>query len=440
MIGHIERLISANTDAVKNWFGDKIKDIDTWINNPANWQAVGKKFDEFTGYVQTIVGALGGWEQAGKDLLAIWAIGTVMPVIQVISLLTRAIIGIGTAGAAGPAGGMLGGAFSWMTRGIASVAAIGAIDWLSGKNPKEAGFQWMLGLGGSLSPEEFYKHIDRLNNLPEGTTARKAARDEAGALVGGVLGGTQAPPPKPAADDGFFGFHFGAWKRLFTGEGSPGASSDQLLNKAGAIDTSGVLKADGRDIGVGNPMPVKVMGGSGSGVTEVIMPGAAGGATGGWGSGGASGGWGGGAPAGIRARGTGGPGGWNAAAGDIPSDELERIKRANPNLTADQCVKLLQGAYGYGNVQGWRRGAAEKDAPERTGLATFGYHGESNRYALGGIGTPGIGRDHAVYRNQEIPGRLVRCDQPGHSCAAAPDPRTLDRPRRRGRCVVLVRA
>jgi hypothetical protein len=88
--------------------------------------------------------------------------------------------------------------------------------------------------------------------------------------------------------------------------------------------------------------------------------------------------------------------GWNASVGDIPADLLAQVQAANPNLTPRQCVELVQSMMAVGNVHDWRRGPSEKDSPAGAALATFGTHGDSDRYAYGGSGTPGIGRDHAL--------------------------------------------
>src|SRR5208283_1886013 len=100
---------------------------------------------------------------------------------------------------------------------------------------------------------------------------------------------------------------------------------------------------------------------------------------------------------------SGGGSGWNAAIGDIPPDLLARVKAENPDLSPRQCVQLAQAVMGVGNVHSWFRGAGEKDLPEEVALATFGFHGESDRYALGGSGTPGINRDHSLIRVKKYP-------------------------------------
>jgi hypothetical protein len=103
------------------------------------------------------------------------------------------------------------------------------------------------------------------------------------------------------------------------------------------------------------------------------------------------------------AAGEGGGRGWNASVGDIPADVLATVQAANPNLTPRQCVELVQSTMGVGNVHDWRRGPSEKDTPAGAALATFGFHGESNLYALGGSGTPGIGRYHALKLIKKYP-------------------------------------
>jgi hypothetical protein len=101
--------------------------------------------------------------------------------------------------------------------------------------------------------------------------------------------------------------------------------------------------------------------------------------------------------------GEGGGSGWNASVGDIPADVLAKVQAANPNLSPRQCVELVQSTMGVGNVHDWRRGPSEKDSPEGAALATFGVHGDSNLYAYGGSGTPGIGRDHALKLVKKYP-------------------------------------
>ena len=101
--------------------------------------------------------------------------------------------------------------------------------------------------------------------------------------------------------------------------------------------------------------------------------------------------------------GEGGGSGWNASAGDIPPDVLAKVQAANPNLTPRQCVELVQATMGVGNVHDWRRGPSETNSPEGAALATFGVHGDSDLYAYGGSGTPGIGRDHALKLVKKYP-------------------------------------
>jgi hypothetical protein len=93
--------------------------------------------------------------------------------------------------------------------------------------------------------------------------------------------------------------------------------------------------------------------------------------------------------------------GWNASIGGIPAELVDSVKKANPNLTKDQCVKLIQGMTNVGNVHDWRRGESEINVPENSALATFGQHGDSDRYAYGGSGTPGIGRDHGLFMTKK---------------------------------------
>ena len=101
--------------------------------------------------------------------------------------------------------------------------------------------------------------------------------------------------------------------------------------------------------------------------------------------------------------GEGGGSGWNAPAGDIPADVLAKVQAANPNLSPRQCVELVQSTMGVGNVHDWRRGSGERDSPEGSALATFGFNGDSPYYAYGGSGTPGIGRDHALIMVKKYP-------------------------------------
>jgi hypothetical protein len=100
---------------------------------------------------------------------------------------------------------------------------------------------------------------------------------------------------------------------------------------------------------------------------------------------------------------SGGGSGWNASAGDIPPDLLAQVQKENPHLTPGQCVELVQSMMHVGNVHDWRRGLSEKDSPAGAALATFGVHGDSDRYAYGGSGTPGIGRGHAVKLVKKYP-------------------------------------
>ena len=85
------------------------------------------------------------------------------------------------------------------------------------------------------------------------------------------------------------------------------------------------------------------------------------------------------------------------------ADVLAKVQAANPNLTPRQCVELVQATMGVGNVHDWRRGPSETDSPEGAALATFGVHGDSDLYAYGGSGTPGIGRDHALKLVKKYP-------------------------------------
>jgi len=105
----------------------------------------------------------------------------------------------------------------------------------------------------------------------------------------------------------------------------------------------------------------------------------------------------------LYSGGSGGGRGWNKSVGDIPADVLAQVQAANPNLTPRQCVELVQSTMGVGNVHDWRRGVGERDAPEGSALATFGVNGDSNLYAYGGSGTPGIRRDHALKMIRKYP-------------------------------------
>jgi hypothetical protein len=76
------------------------------------------------------------------------------------------------------------------------------------------------------------------------------------------------------------------------------------------------------------------------------------------------------------------------------------VKSRFPHLSNEQCVALVQAYNGVGNVHDWRKGAsvAGGTLTPGTAIATFmgpGYK-QSDRYAGGGSGTPGIHRDHAA--------------------------------------------
>jgi hypothetical protein len=74
-----------------------------------------------------------------------------------------------------------------------------------------------------------------------------------------------------------------------------------------------------------------------------------------------------------------------------------RLRQVYPNIASGECVALAQAMGGVGNVHDWRRGLSIKDArpPVGTPVSTFGWSGDSDKYAYGGSGTRGIGRDHA---------------------------------------------
>ena len=78
-------------------------------------------------------------------------------------------------------------------------------------------------------------------------------------------------------------------------------------------------------------------------------------------------------------------------------DLQAKLKEVYPNLSTGQCVELAQQMGGVGNVHEWERGApvAQVRPPIGAVVSTFGWNGDSDKYAYGGSGTPGIGRDHA---------------------------------------------
>jgi|ERR1700677_4669539 hypothetical protein len=183
-------------------------------------------------------------------------------------------------------------------------------------------------------------------------------------------------------------------------------SSEQFLLKHNPLDIGAHadelppgLTVQGQTLSRGNPMPVDIVredsssflgGPIGSG--GVLPTGAAPGS-------------GHGAPESLRARGTPGGGGFGPSVTPQPDDTVQSLaakyQDRYPHLSSQQCVALAQAAAGIGGtVRDWRRGDSVKDTALEPGtpIATFlDPSGTlSDRYAGGGIGTPGANRDHAA--------------------------------------------
>ena len=182
-------------------------------------------------------------------------------------------------------------------------------------------------------------------------------------------------------------------------------SSEQFLLKHNPLDMAAHadelpagLTVQGQTLSRGNPMPVDIVRDSSSFLGGPIGSGGALPTGAGPGSGhGASGG--------LRARGTPGGGGFGPNVTPQPDDTVQSLaakyQDRYPHLSGQQCVALAMAAAGIGGtVRDWRRGDSVKDTPLEPGtpIATFlnADGTPSNRYAGGGIGTPGANRDHAA--------------------------------------------
>jgi hypothetical protein len=183
-----------------------------------------------------------------------------------------------------------------------------------------------------------------------------------------------------------------------------GAHADELPPTDGkqvSAEPSGLTIA-GQQASRGNPLPIDVVRVAGQGADANSLLG------GPMGSGsplpqtpqGGSG-----APDSLRARGTPGGGGSEPNVTPQPDDSVQSLaakyRDRYPHLSSQQCVALAMAAAGIGGtVRDWRRGDSVKDSALEPGtpIATFlNPDGTpSNRYAGGGIGTPGANRDHAA--------------------------------------------
>jgi hypothetical protein len=182
-------------------------------------------------------------------------------------------------------------------------------------------------------------------------------------------------------------------------------SSEQFLRNHNPLDMAAHadelppgLTVQGQTLSRGNPMPVDIVRDSTS-----LLGGPIG--SGGALPTGADPGGGHGAPDGLRARGTPGGGGFGPNVTPEPDDTVQglaaKYQDRYPHLSSQQCVALAMAAAGIGGtVRDWRRGDSVKDTNLEPGtpVATFiNPDGTpSNRYAGGGIGTPGANRDHAA--------------------------------------------
>jgi hypothetical protein len=160
----------------------------------------------------------------------------------------------------------------------------------------------------------------------------------------------------------------------------------------------------GLQVSRGNPLPVDIVRIAGSGADANTL---LGGPTGSGGTPpiGAGPGSGHGASDGLRARGTPGGGGFGPNVTPQPDETVQSLaakyRDRYPHLSSQQCVALAMAAAGIGGtVRDWRRGDSVKDTALEPGtpIATFlnPDGAPSNRYAGGGIGTPGANRDHAA--------------------------------------------
>jgi hypothetical protein len=192
-------------------------------------------------------------------------------------------------------------------------------------------------------------------------------------------------------------------------------SSEQFLKEHNPFDIGAHagelppgLTVQGQTLSRGNPMPVDIVRDSSSFLGGLIGSGGPPPA----GSGPVTPGSGHGASLTLRAHGSGStpetaPGGAGGASPVIPQPDdtvqslAAKYRDKFPHLTSQQCVALAMAAAGIGGtVRDWRRGDSVKDTALEPGtpVATFiNPDGTpSNRYAGGGIGTPGANRDHAA--------------------------------------------
>jgi hypothetical protein len=184
--------------------------------------------------------------------------------------------------------------------------------------------------------------------------------------------------------------------------GDPGATE---LGERDGRSNFNSLTVQGQQISRGNPLPVALVRDStpGFGSSDSLLGGPVG--SGGALPTGAGPGSGHGATDGLRARGTPGGGGFGPNVTPQPDDTVQSLaakyQDRYPHLSSQQCVALAMAAAGIGRtVRDWRRGDSVKDTALEPGtpIATFlNPDGTpSNRYAGGGIGTPGANRDHAA--------------------------------------------
>ncbi len=350
LLDHVAKLVEKNGAWMAGWIGDKITAFDDYLENHAakDWDDFSKKVQSGVDKVNAFAKALGGWQTVGEALLALWTTEKFSGVIGLIGKLAAALTGLGTAAG----GGLISKLLGILGNIPAAAAALGAIEaymiWEGGHD--SSGFQEQRDM---LRRSKYFKGETSDDLIHQ--------RSEMEHMAGRGL---------PSSYSGGFGIaHWGD-----------------------------VTFGGGKTVTEATPLPVTLAGEVADTFQRV------------WNmlSGGSD------APAGGTAGGDGaadhgfgwgadrGGGGWNKAIGPIPSDVMETVRKNNPNLSPAQCVALIEGM-GLGNVQSWRRGTPQRDAPDRTPLATFGWKGESDRYALGGIGTPGIGRDHGVYKVKGYP-------------------------------------
>ena len=160
----------------------------------------------------------------------------------------------------------------------------------------------------------------------------------------------------------------------------------------------------GQQVSRGNPLPVDVVRVAGQGAdANSFLGGPIG--SGGAPPSGAGLGSGHGSSDGVRARGTPGGGGSGPNVTPQPDDTVQSLaakyRDRYPHLSSQQCVALAMAAADIGGtVRDWRKGDSVKDSAIEPGapIATFlNPDGTpSDRYAGGGIGTPGANRDHAA--------------------------------------------